>query len=247
MVAQADVTGLPTLIAAASGLIVLLALIARAVSGKPVLAGEPEPFRKNDPVGLAMLAFGIYLGQQALGTLMIRPLLGTVALVVAVSLGLVLLWFVRARVANERGPVGRRVSQGVIVVWAALPVVYGAAFLVSKLSGSQEPQESVNYMIERKEGWQNMIVFAALVAPLLEEVAFRGLLYPALRQGIGVRGAVVVSAVIFGAAHGLLFMLPLALFGAALALLVERNGSVLSCVVAHSLFNLLTVSQIVLA
>jgi membrane protease YdiL (CAAX protease family) len=57
----------------------------------------------------------------------------------------------------------------------------------------------------------------------------------------------MLSAVLFGAAHGALFMLPMTLFGAALALLVERNGSVLSCVVAHTLFNVLTVSQILLA
>jgi membrane protease YdiL (CAAX protease family) len=158
--------------------VVLLVLVARRFAGRPVLVGEPEPFRKVDPVGMAMLAFAIYIGQQSLAMLMPRPFAGAVILMVAIAIGVALLVFLRMRVTAEHGPVGRRVGQGVLVVWAALPVVYGSAFLVATLTGSEQPQQSVTYMLEREPGWQNMVVFAAVVAPLLEEAAFRGLLYP---------------------------------------------------------------------
>lgn len=80
-------------------------------------------------------------------------------------------------------------------------------------------------------------VFAVAVIPLIEEMTFRGLGYSLLRR-FGPAFAVVSSAVLFGLAHGLVLGLPvIVVLGIGLALVRERTGSVVPCVLLHGLFN----------
>lgn len=85
---------------------------------------------------------------------------------------------------------------------------------------------------------------AVFFAPMAEEAFFRGLLYPLLRARWRPTAAVVVSGLLFGAAHlnpGLL--LPLSLGGMLLAFVYERTGSLVASGLGHALLNL-TVSLI---
>ena len=113
--------------------------------------------------------------------------------------------------------------------------------------GLDGAQESVTWLAERRHGWQVVALHAVLVAPVAEETCLRGLLYPALRQLSGPGYAIVATAVIFGLVHGLpAVILPMALFGVAMAWLCETNGSFLPCILAHIAFNGLTVLQLLL-
>jgi hypothetical protein len=47
-----------------------------------------------------------------------------------------------------------------------------------------------------------MAVFGMTLAPLLEELFFRGMLYPLLRRGLGLMAAVLLTAAAFAAIHG---------------------------------------------
>ena len=72
-----------------------------------------------------------------------------------------------------------------------------------------------------------------MLTPLAEELLFRGILYTWLRRW-GVAVAVGVSAVVFGLAHGVSFVLPAAiLLGVLTALIYEKSGSVWPAVIAH--------------
>lgn len=83
-----------------------------------------------------------------------------------------------------------------------------------------------------------LIVLAVVVAPVAEEVLFRGVLYTGLRDRWGRGAATVVSAVIFALFHGEPFVfVPIAFLGVLLALLAEKTRSVWPGVIAHSLFN----------
>lgn len=93
------------------------------------------------------------------------------------------------------------------------------------------------------------VVSAVLVAPLAEELFFRGMLYPALRRRIGMWGGILISAAAFAAAHlltegtlgggALVFVLILPL-GILLAWLYERRGTLAVPVALHMTFNLVT-------
>jgi membrane protease YdiL (CAAX protease family) len=74
--------------------------------------------------------------------------------------------------------------------------------------------------------------------PFVEELLFRGLFYRWLRERWGVAAAVAVSALSFSALHGIPQLIPaLALFGAVLALVYEKSGSLWPAIVVHALFN----------
>ena len=82
----------------------------------------------------------------------------------------------------------------------------------------------------------NFIV-VAVVAPIVEELTFRGLGYSVLVR-FGKPVAIVGVGVAFGLAHGLIEALPvLVLFGSGLAWLRSRTDSVYPGIVLHATFN----------
>ena len=82
----------------------------------------------------------------------------------------------------------------------------------------------------------NSLVTVTLV-PFTEELFYRGLGVPALLV-FGAPVAIVVTAVVFGASHGILVALPpLIAFAAGLAWLRIRSNSLWPCVLAHALYN----------
>jgi len=91
---------------------------------------------------------------------------------------------------------------------------------------------------------QNLLVAIAtgmlliVVAPLAEEIFFRGFLYQAFRNSFGVLPGALLSAVIFGAIHFEFFKLvQLAILGVILALLFEKTRSLWSPIMLHALNN----------
>jgi uncharacterized protein len=82
----------------------------------------------------------------------------------------------------------------------------------------------------------NAIVIA-IVAPIVEELTFRGLGYSLLAR-YGRWTAIILIGLTFGLAHGLVQAFPLlAAFGAGLAYLRSRVNSVYPCMLVHGVFN----------
>ena len=83
----------------------------------------------------------------------------------------------------------------------------------------------------------NFVVVAG-VAPFVEELTYRGLGFAAVRDAYGAAAAIVVTALAFGLAHGLVVALPvLTIFGLILAWLRLRTDSVYPTMTLHALFN----------
>ncbi len=88
-----------------------------------------------------------------------------------------------------------------------------------------------------------MAFAAAIVAPLCEEVVFRGYLYPVAKKYSGRWIAAIATALVFSAAHGsLAALLPLFIFGLVLVALYEMTGSIWAPIAVHALFNGATVA-----
>jgi membrane protease YdiL (CAAX protease family) len=80
-------------------------------------------------------------------------------------------------------------------------------------------------------------VVVVVVAPIVEELLFRGLGYSLLAP-LGEGLAVVLVGLAFGLAHGLVEALPLLVaFGSALAYMRQRTDSVVPGMLVHGLFN----------
>ncbi len=127
---------------------------------------------------------------------------------------------------------------------AALPLVYVSFVIVTTIAGGEpQPQDVTAYFQEAAAAsdWYRMglvLGFAALVAPVTEEFLFRGYFYGVIRRYLGVSPALVLTSALFAAIHlngGV--VLPLFVLAICLSLAYEATGSLLTCMVMHSLFN----------
>lgn len=86
-----------------------------------------------------------------------------------------------------------------------------------------------------------MAILTAFVAPISEELFFRGVVYSSLRRSIPVFGAAILQAIMFAMMHGTRVHLWLCILsGFFMSVLYERFGKISYCIVFHSVFNLMT-------
>ena len=172
--------------------------------------------------------------------------LGTALGQIAVGLGI---W---ARGQGE--PLGlRRVSGGLLL---GPPFALVAVFLLFNLSwtallgalGVEVPEQQIFGALEAESPLRPLVmVFVVGVAPLCEELLFRGLLQRVLIQRAGTAVGVVGSGLAFGLLHisDPASVPPLIGLGLGLALLRARTGSLWPAVVAHALNNGLAMALVV--
>lgn len=111
--------------------------------------------------------------------------------------------------------------------------------LVASAFGMQPtPQEVLTRLDTRGAGFILTLFVAAVVAPIAEEIFFRGFLYGGLRGRIGVVGAMLVSTVFFTALHlSLELFIPIFVLGLFLAWLYEYTGSLYPGMMLHAANN----------
>jgi membrane protease YdiL (CAAX protease family) len=127
------------------------------------------------------------------------------------------------------------------------PAIYA---LISLLTGEPVTRPRQPILPADPNGWQIAIgaVAAVIAAPVAEEVFFRGFLFGALRQRFRFLAAAIISGTLFGLFHAIPLLIPLMVFvGIGLAYVYERRGSLLSSIAAHSAFNVMGYTLIVLS
>jgi len=111
-----------------------------------------------------------------------------------------------------------------------------------------QPLAPVTFMLKQKSIINLIILFfeAVLLAPIFEELFFRGILYGFLRKRFSFGFSSLISGVIFSFLHGNAFaFLPIVILGITLAYVYERTKNVLFPISLHLIHNLL-ISIIVL-
>lgn len=89
----------------------------------------------------------------------------------------------------------------------------------------------------------SMSVLGGVVAPIGEEAAFRGLLFPWLRERLGLWSAAALSGLAFATLHSILVLVPALLaVGVALAVVYHRSGSLWPVIVMHGVFNAIMIA-----
>lgn len=143
-----------------------------------------------------------------------------------------------------RNSFAQALMTGITIGCAAVPVLLGlqylSGFLLHAIGIQPQEQEAVQ-LLRSAGGWLNRTVLgitAIVIAPVSEEVLFRGVLYPAIRQFGRPRLALWLSAVLFGAMHvNLVSFLPLTIFGVVLAWLYDKTQNLAAPIAAHLVFN----------
>jgi uncharacterized protein len=89
------------------------------------------------------------------------------------------------------------------------------------------------------------VILAVLVAPVVEELFFRGVVFRSIRDRYGFPIGAIVSAVVFGLVHyvpapwrdAALLQTAMVFTGLALAWIYERRGTIVASMAAHMAFN----------
>ncbi len=80
---------------------------------------------------------------------------------------------------------------------------------------------------------------AVLMAPVLEEIVFRGLMYTRLKKGLPAIAAAIVTSLAFGIAHGtIIWFIYTFIFSLVLIWGFEKFQSLGACIVLHMAYNL---------
>ena len=113
-----------------------------------------------------------------------------------------------------------------------------------------KPQEAVTLVRETSdvELLVAMAVSAIIIAPIAEELIFRGYLYPVVKRFTDRWFASIFSGVLFGVIHFNVMALPmLALMGVILAVIYERSGSLWVPIGCHAAFNATSVGLMLIS
>jgi membrane protease YdiL (CAAX protease family) len=145
-----------------------------------------------------------------------------------------------AALAFKRQPAAR-----LALAFGAAILVYGVVMLPALVW--PPPPDRTNMFLEIfKAGGLNLLlllVIAVVLAPLMEELLFRGLLLPALRRRLAFPAAALLTTLLFTALHftqtGTYWPAVAGIFvcGAFLAWLRERTGSLWTPIAFHMGFN----------
>ncbi|HXF38025.1 MAG TPA: CPBP family intramembrane glutamic endopeptidase [Actinomycetota bacterium] len=172
-------------------------------------------------------------------------------------LALLLLWLRRfhpswGRAMGIPGRPGREAVAGALagfVLYAVVALAVAPLLALALRAATGEVPELPRQLPARLTplGVGGAVAFGLLVAPVQEELVFRGLLFRALRDRYGFSPAAWASGVAFGLVHYVpaaspadpaLLMGAMVATGYGLALIYERRGNLLASIAAHAAFNL---------
>ena len=125
-----------------------------------------------------------------------------------------------------------------VLVWLVL--VVGYLRLVESLGHRVEPQELLVTFVSgglAESVFWTQVILAVILAPVCEEIVFRGYLFRALATTLPIWGTQLVTATLFGLVHGVGHALPIGVLSLLFGYLRQRYGSLWPSILAHSVHN----------
>lgn len=133
---------------------------------------------------------------------------------------------------------GFRLLTNVYFLWAEKIQILGES-----LESAQA--QSYNFKTMTMLGMVTILVSIIVVAPVVEEVLFRGIVQKELGEGFGALIAIVLQGLLFGVAHGFLVQsIFTAVFGILLGVLYHKTRNLTTSIMAHMFFNLNSILEI---
>lgn len=133
---------------------------------------------------------------------------------------------------------GFRLGQSVAVAF----LLFLMAWLITLMLGGQETE--LERILQSSRAAALIIAFVAVAtAPLVEEIIYRGVLYPALQRSMGAIPAVLIVTLMFAGPHvpqywpNLAAISSITLLSVVLTVIRARTGRLLPCFVIHLVFN----------
>ncbi|MGZ6256410.1 MAG: CPBP family intramembrane glutamic endopeptidase [Candidatus Limnocylindria bacterium] len=251
----------PLLVLGVGGLLLVVGLVLNAIRALIVRAALPPERYRGPAIGVLLLiaiivgtVVALGAGRTALALFDNRPLSvpGTLLLLTSTQIGL--LAVTGAMVVAPRalagvhlvGPtgLGRSLLVGLgiaIPAWIGAQLLAAAAGVLLQALGFKQDVGVLDTVLQRGDPTVILLAFL-LVAPVAEEIFFRGVVYNAWERERGPRVAVVGSALLFAVIHTSLFSLvPIFALGLALALVYRSTRSLAATIAMHAGFNAISV------
>jgi len=215
------------------------------------------PWTVSDSV-IALVLFLIAVNGATIivGTLL-RPVLPRFALVIAFIVGyffaFLIIWYIAVKLRGADWKAlgfrsfefwrGLGLAAAIFVIVRIITAIYA---VIAQQLGLEPAQDLVRELPRAfgrgTEGFILAVIVVAIIAPVVEELFFRGFLYTAFRKRWGIVAAAILSSVIFAFFHFNLFnFIPIVIIGIALVYLYEVTGSLGPPIMLHALNNLLSV------
>jgi membrane protease YdiL (CAAX protease family) len=126
-----------------------------------------------------------------------------------------------------------------------IPMQFGTVLILTvqaRASGHamDNPQRDIIAGIAHHHWFNYVAVFlvAAVIAPIAEEIVFRGFFYRLLRKRLPTWAAVPISAAVFAVLHGIPVLIPMLFYlGVVFALVVEHTRSLYCSIILHAVQN----------
>ncbi|MHB8841297.1 MAG: CPBP family intramembrane glutamic endopeptidase [Candidatus Aquicultor sp.] len=220
----------------------------------------PDDQRVPWTIGDAILALVLFLVMVTLGTVVISGVLARelpkVGQILALFIGYIILFLLIGFFALRRGanlrtlgfrPFNFLRGTGMVVVWFFLiklaTVIYT---LFAQRLGINPSEEAVRRLPEifgrSTGGFLLAVLVVAIIAPVAEELFFRGFVYPAFRQRWGVTAAIIITSALFALYHiSPTVYIPIFIIAVGLAYLYQTTDSLGPPIMLHALNNFLSV------
>jgi membrane protease YdiL (CAAX protease family) len=140
---------------------------------------------------------------------------------------------------------GRSLLLAVVVGFAVVPIVGSLGQLSARIMSSMQVTPVVQESVKALQIAESLSLkitggfLVVIVAPFAEELIFRGILYPTVKQFGFPRLALWGTSILFAAIHfNAMIFVPFFFLGVILTLLYETTDNLLAPIVTHGLFNL---------
>ncbi len=139
---------------------------------------------------------------------------------------------------------GQNVVEGIKKYLLALPFLILSGFLTNYICGvfgATPKQQEITKKIAEETSFQVlilMVVFGALIAPVIEELLFRGFLQTTLYKYLGRWKSIVISSFLFSAVHlNVYVILQIFILGLFLGYAFDKTRSLITTITIHAIHN----------
>ena len=151
------------------------------------------------------------------------------------------LWDEKESLLKGKGKLWRRILDGILlfVVMILAGIIMNLAL---NLIGFNDSDKAVDVVQELPV---YLLIIAFTLVPITEELFFRGLLITTFGKYAGAWGGAIISSIIFGVTHAsygsVVEILGATLLGMVISAYYVRKGDLLPCMIAHAIFNFLSI------
>lgn len=227
---------------------------------------DPEPWRYGDIVRASLFYLGVF-ALAAISITILSPkgmpphaqqitgLITTTFVHVVMCLYILMLGEIErgkrpADIGLSADGLLPNIGKGLLLYVCFCPLFMAAPNIVRMVFGAKLPPQPLVMLLMTEESIALLTattLLAVAAAPIVEEVIFRGFLFSAIRDNLGPRRAIVLSALAFSLVHSNKFaILPLFLLGALLAWSFEYSKSLTVPITIHMAQNAVTIFTLLL-